>query len=345
MADISKVRMLNGTEYNYKDAQARADIATLNESLDALDSKVDNVKISDSVKEALLACFEHVALWTEGEGDEYIDALRTALGSIYPDLSTGNIISNCYYGSDGNIVESNRSYCNEKYFEIENGTDYYWIQGFNGTVGGVKPDYIGSMNAYRVCYYDENKNFISRQISDFSSEFGVIEARYMKLTIPTGAKYFRVSWTYLPCGVICRTVPSDLYAVTIVLANLDDSEISNNSNITSRFSVTRKGTDITQLVKTGNPNVTPEDSFDRIGDWIRNIFSIIQGGSPEYGSQNIETMTRIHNKHTYIMRKGDVISFNNVKAGVRAERISDGYVQHITEWITDNSDFVVGGES
>ena len=323
-----------------------SDVDQLKADLDALDSKVDNVKISDPVKEALLACFEHVALWTEGEGKEYIDVLRAALGSIYPDLSTGNIISNYYYGSDGNMVASNHSYCNEKYFEIENGTDYYWIQGFDGAVGGVKPDYTASMNAYRVCYYDENKDFISRQINnDYSSEFGVIEPRYMKLTIPTGAKYFRVSWKYLPCGVICKTIPTNLYAVTIVLANLDDSEISNNSDIVSRFSVTRKGTDITQLAKTGIPNVTPEDSFELYGGWLRNVFSVLSGGSPEYGNQNLETMTRIHNKHTYIMRKGDVISFDNVKAGVRAERISDGEVQHNTAWITDNSDFVVGGES
>ena len=321
------------------------ELSDINESLDALDSKVDNVKISDSVKEALLACFEHVALWTEGDGQEYIEALHTALGNSFPDLSTGGIVANYYYDASGNKVASNHAYCNEKYFEIENGTDYYWIQGFNGSVDGVKPDYTGSMNAYRVCYYDENKNFISRQINDYSSEFGIVEPRYMKLTIPTGAKYFRVSWTLLPCGVICRTVPSDLYAVTIVLANLDDSEISDYSNIVSRFSVTRKGTDITQLIKTGIPNVTPEDSFNLYGGWLRNIFNVNFGGSPEYGDQNLETMTRIHNKHTYIMRKGDVISFNNVKAGVRAERISDGDVQHTTAWITDNSDFVIGGES
>ena len=41
MADISKVRMLNGTEYNYKDAQARRDIDDLKADLGDLDERVE----------------------------------------------------------------------------------------------------------------------------------------------------------------------------------------------------------------------------------------------------------------------------------------------------------------
>lgn len=43
MADISKVRMLDGTEYNYKDAKARADITALNESLGDVQADLENV--------------------------------------------------------------------------------------------------------------------------------------------------------------------------------------------------------------------------------------------------------------------------------------------------------------
>lgn len=42
MADISKVRMLNGTEYNYKDAKARSDIEGLKADLEDLEETVDS---------------------------------------------------------------------------------------------------------------------------------------------------------------------------------------------------------------------------------------------------------------------------------------------------------------
>lgn len=44
MADISKVRMLNGTEYNYKDAKARSDIEGLKADLANLNDNVDDLK-------------------------------------------------------------------------------------------------------------------------------------------------------------------------------------------------------------------------------------------------------------------------------------------------------------
>lgn len=54
MADISKVRMLNGTEYNYKDAKARSDIEGLKadlgdfEAAGGADKYISNVKIYGS---------------------------------------------------------------------------------------------------------------------------------------------------------------------------------------------------------------------------------------------------------------------------------------------------------
>jgi len=324
-------------------ASNTAQFTEIKADLDALDSKVDNVKISDSVKEALLACFEHIALWTEGDGQEYIEALHTALGSIYPNLSTGNVIAGYYLDASGDAIASGGNYYNDKYFEIESGKDYYWVQGFNGYVGGASPDFSGRTCAYRICYYDESKGFISRQASD-PVAFGTAEPRYYKLVIPTGAKYFRVSWSALPCGAIYRAVPSDIYAVTFVLANLDDSEISASTILPTKFTVTRNGQNITNAIKTGNLTAVVNDALDNVA-WVKNVFQINQGGSPEIGTQHPETTTRIQNCHTYIMKSGDVISFNGVKAAVRAERIIDGEVQHTTAWITDNSDFVIGGES
>lgn len=73
MADISKVRMLNGTEYNYKDAKARSDIEELKADLDAIVPG-----LSDEAKTALLNCFAHVA-WIDKNGKDYYDALEEAL--------------------------------------------------------------------------------------------------------------------------------------------------------------------------------------------------------------------------------------------------------------------------
>ena len=74
MADLSKIRIPNGTEYNLKDAQARADITALNGSLENLETGV----LTDSQKSALLACFRNVA-WINDGGVNYYNALSRAL--------------------------------------------------------------------------------------------------------------------------------------------------------------------------------------------------------------------------------------------------------------------------
>lgn len=332
------------TAYAQRIKGLAADNEQIRADLNTLDEKVDNIDVfPDAAKNALLDCFKHVALFTGGAGQVYIDNLRDALnGYAFPDLSTGNVVSGYYLDASGNPVASGNNYYNDKYFEIVEDTDYYWIQGFNGRVSGTSPNFTGYDNAYRICYYTNNKEFISREINDRTS-FGTAEPRYLKLTIPNGAKYFRVSWNLLPCGAIYRAIPTDLYAVTIVLANLDDSSIDSTSVLPSKISFTRNGQNVTNIVKTGNLTVQPVDSIDTT-NWVKNIFNILRGESPEYGAQNPATTIRCYNCHSYIMQAGDVISFNGVKAGVRAERIYDGNIQHSTAWITDDSDFIVGGE-
>lgn len=89
MADISKVRMLNGTEYNYKDAQARRDIDDLKADLGDLDERVEALEeggsggdgLPDAAKTALLALLSKVA-YTNGDGQTYYDDLYDAL---YPE--------------------------------------------------------------------------------------------------------------------------------------------------------------------------------------------------------------------------------------------------------------------
>lgn len=50
-----------------------ADAKAVGDALDNLDS------ISDDVKVALLNVVSHIALWTDGQGQNYYDALRDAL--------------------------------------------------------------------------------------------------------------------------------------------------------------------------------------------------------------------------------------------------------------------------
>ena len=62
MADISKVRMLNGTEYNYKDAKARSDIEGLKADLgylDGIEVKYNNLFDASTA-------LDNKAIWSDG---------------------------------------------------------------------------------------------------------------------------------------------------------------------------------------------------------------------------------------------------------------------------------------
>lgn len=84
MADISKVRMLNGTEYNYKDAKARSDIEGLKADLDAIEPG-----LTDTAKGALMACFKNVAWKDAAVGETMYNALAVALDYSEDALPSG----------------------------------------------------------------------------------------------------------------------------------------------------------------------------------------------------------------------------------------------------------------
>lgn len=104
MADLSKIKIPNGTEYNLKDAQARADIESLNGSLENL-----NTGLTDSQKVALLNCFQNV-VWKNTNGSAYYDLLEA---SLY-DLSIVSVSATFDSGSTliyvGTSLETIRQY-------------------------------------------------------------------------------------------------------------------------------------------------------------------------------------------------------------------------------------------
>lgn len=129
MADISKVRMLNGTEYNYKDAKARLDI-------EGLKADLANAGLSDAAKAALLACFRHIALWTDGTGEQYINTLESALSNdVYPQIrATFNSGAAVIYTDD--TLASLKQYLTVKYYATAQSTGTV-VSENNYTISGT----------------------------------------------------------------------------------------------------------------------------------------------------------------------------------------------------------------
>lgn len=340
-----------------------ADAKAVGDKITDLTETVDNFEgISDDVKVALLDIVSHIALWTDGQGQNYYDALENALyANVYPDLRTGEVVADYYLDANGEVVQGNSlNYYNKKYFPINPNNKYFWVRGFCGFARKVNDAYTRNAFGFRICYYDADKVFISRENSIPPTELGVAAPRYYELTPPNNAAFIRVSWLFLPVGNIYRKVPDDLYAVFLVLANLDDSNISADTDLMSKVTYIRDGVGILQDIAYGRSDINVPSYNGRIADnnstaglsynssvWFRDVFNISGGYSPETAGvhgPNPDTPNRIQNYSSFLMKKGDIIRFNGVKAHVYAERISDGYVQHTTAWITDDSDFVIGGE-
>lgn len=90
-------------------------------SHDALDAKISDInpELSAEVKEALLTCFEHIALWDDGQGAVYISDLRNAL---YPEeypmiVATFSPGSHVVYNTDS--LDSLKPYLTVMYYETE----------------------------------------------------------------------------------------------------------------------------------------------------------------------------------------------------------------------------------
>ena len=109
MADISKVRMLNGTEYNYKDAKARSDIEGLKADLDAKAVSID-ADISDLQEKTLD--------FTESSSTNFLEVSGDDSYFINPD--TDAVV---YYGGKNFILleDMEESTINGVTYSVEDG--------------------------------------------------------------------------------------------------------------------------------------------------------------------------------------------------------------------------------
>lgn len=318
---------------------------SINNEITEIKSDLSGIEgFTDDIKEALLNCFRHIP-FLDSE-DEYYNDLYYSLYHEYPtyinDFSNASLVLRKYYNASGEPADSVTDFIDETYYQIESSKTYIWAQGFKGN------NYIDSVLKaanclYRVLFYDENKNFISRVVnSGYSNDFGYVEPRSFSFTTPSNAKYIRVSASQLPMGIIVEDIPDDLRLITLVLANTDDSVISSRIALARKVSVFRNGVDITQKVIYGPGTEKLSTDTDYENDiWRFAIFSVnADNTSPEYGD-NRESTTRIFNNKAFFVKKGDILHFNSIKAGVRSEDILTGNVNHTSSWLVGTSDYTI----
>ena len=156
MADISRIKIPNGTEYTLKDAQAREDIAELNGSLEDRKAYAENIIVS----------YEELS----GEEESYSD-IRTLL--------TGTTVSGKIWHSVNKSATTNS---NGKYTKYQN----------IGQYSALYIDASGIGKHACAAYYDASDNLLKTEYSagNDSAEIRVIN---MYSLVPSGASYVIVN--------------------------------------------------------------------------------------------------------------------------------------------------------
>jgi len=112
LTEVSDARVSGSTTYPTLKARLDADKAAIGTDIDGLKADLGALSqgvMSDAAKDALIDCIEHIALWTDGQRDTYVEALRDAL---YPrtdlvSISAAYDSSNAVYTVDDiSVVKS-----------------------------------------------------------------------------------------------------------------------------------------------------------------------------------------------------------------------------------------------
>lgn len=197
MADLSKVR-LNGTVYNFKDAEARLLIETLPNATpvtNGLMSATDK-KVLDNLNPNVIVTYTNVNNSTmaimNAKEEDLIDLLINEEPHILAQNRTNNLLNvndeTCesgYLNSSGTLTGStNNNDTAGPYIAVTPGQDIYYT--------GIVGETVSTSINRRLHVFNANKQWI-KQIS-FASSLRVGDHWSTHGTIPANGAYVRVSW-------------------------------------------------------------------------------------------------------------------------------------------------------
>lgn len=245
---------------------------------------------------------------TYGGKDTTFDVNVTENTQYVPDLPSVSVVQGYYYDSNGSEVADDDGALEREYLEVLPNTEYYWTRFL-------------ALNGYsnQICEYDEFKSFISRSVATFKGPICT------KFTTSNRTHYIRLSWFVTNNDNRAGIIKKEDVAknISICLAYKDDSRVVSIPDLSNKLSVYRNGIPI---------------SID--WEFKLGVFDFNAGQDHTSASSSD---SRIYNSKSVILLDGDVLKFdNNVKYGITLKFGENNTVKH-TEWITDESDYVIGG--
>jgi len=141
-----------------------ADAKATGDALAEIRDDLEHIGLSDSVKVALLDVIANIALWKDGDGQQYYDALETALyEGDYPRITaTFNSGSNIIYTDDA--LDALKQYLVVKYKETKESSEVI-IASNAYTLSGTLSD---GENVIRVLYESLSTTFIAEAVDFYN---------------------------------------------------------------------------------------------------------------------------------------------------------------------------------
>ena len=252
MADISKVRMLNGTEYNYKDAKARSDIEGIKADLGALTVTTVGTQLIDKTKAVSGFVTSSGNIDTSGSYSNY-------LTSDYIPVEANKTYTLYRAGRTGQITQTTRmAYClfdsdKQALSYINNGSAV--SLAITPTVDGYVRVTMTNNNINTQAMFIEGTNLVGYKaytsethLSDDVNPINTIGATYIRTQAINAAKAYRYGDT--------MTLVKNGNAISVTYGRLTrEYFIANGGN--SVFNFSNAYLDNT-LIKTSGDDITPQ---------------------------------------------------------------------------------------
>lgn len=214
MADLSKVK-LNGVTYNFKDAQARADLLNIsapplatasNDGLMSATDKqiIDNMNPNISVTISDINTSETHVINAKQENMVDLEIIESPhiSGQIRTSnlLNVDNFTPGFYIGSNGTLSSNANDHVGD-FIPVSPGDDIY----YTGIIG---PTNSSSINR-RLHVYDASQRWIKQL--NFAGSLRVGQAWSTNGTVPSNGAYVRVSWGVEDYNVMLSVGAPDKY--------------------------------------------------------------------------------------------------------------------------------------